>query len=667
MKSNLSILVIMQWTKHKNAEYELIEKLKYAPVSICIVDYLGFEVNTGICINDAECLRKFDFAISFHYDTPKFINIPTYLWVANPLEFLYLRHDYSTHIMHRLRSYDNFVYNRSDFLKEHIKRVIGKEWSDSCLEFFASAASEQMLENNLPEKQIQKLFYCGINWERSIDKSGRSQGILDLLEQKHITDFYGPEKLGDVNPWEGIASYRGEIPFDGVSLSKKMQEYAAVLATSSPAHIKSGTSSSRVFEAFIAGVPVISDENEHVKKLFGDLVYYFQGGSSEENVLSIEREFNKIINNPEDARERVKKAQKLISEQYCFDKCLSLIQEFNKQQISKTNAFYKQELVYDVFLFYHDSIPSRNGYDFENINYIIMAAEIAINKYGIQFRIVLSNSGDSGKNYKSLALPKGITLEFLDVGPISSFRWKKLKLGEKVALLNEYKTGQIVSFITQFDFLHYDYFNKVLSWISEDIANLDKLYISGFYANDLSKVVLSSANEIIANNLSISMYEWSQESLAEHQLGSIVFTEKLLNKINLSNFANFDVCLPVVIILEASRINLEIYRSRYITLRVQYNYFLRHYSEYLQIVARGFWAQHYEMISNYNHELNMLYDYFHESAEVIGIIREIRGDKKQGNVIVDPAIYKVNQFIDKLRPTYRFLKKFNFKHIFMRK
>ena len=109
--------------------------------------------------------------------------------------------------------------------------------------------------------------------------------------------------------WKGFSAYKGEIPFDGLSLGKVMQKYGAVLALSSPAHLKSQTSSGRVFEGFAAGVPVISDNNSHVRKLFGDLAYYFQGDNDAEKAESISAVFENILSNPKEAQSRVLQAQ----------------------------------------------------------------------------------------------------------------------------------------------------------------------------------------------------------------------------------------------------------------------------------------------------------------------------------------------------------------------
>ena len=330
------ILLISQWPNVKNGEYELIEKIKQTGYKIVVVDYLGFDVDSGRCLNKENLRVEFDFAISFHYDTPKFINLPTYLWVANPLEFMHLRGDYKTVIFPHLRSYDDYLYNGSDTLKGHIRNVIGSEWRDSTLEMFPACSLRTMIPpkslDKLEAESTRKVFYCGVNWERGTDQVSRAQGILDILQDKDAADFYGPDKLEGISPWEGFKSYKGEIPFDGVAMAQVMHKYGAVLAVSSPAHIKSCTSSSRVFEGISAGVPVISDENFHVKKLFGDLVYYFKGDTEKQRAQSILAALRHINENPIEARDRVVRVQAIMAEHYCFEPCFEKIISHVKEQ-----------------------------------------------------------------------------------------------------------------------------------------------------------------------------------------------------------------------------------------------------------------------------------------------------------------------------------------------
>ena len=658
------ILLISQWPNVKNGEFELIEKIKQTSYKITVVDYFGFDVDTGICLNNADIGDDYDFAISFHYDTPKFLNIPTYLWVANPLEFMHLRGDYRNVLIHHLRSYDDYLYNGSDTLKTHIKNIVGSEWRDSGLEMFPACARKEIAAPRISNKNkdtTNKIFYCGVNWERGIDRAGRAQGLLDILQEKQASDFYGPDKLEGISPWEGFTSYKGEIPFDGVSMSRAMQDYGAVLAVSSPAHMKSHTSSSRVFEGIAAGVPVISDENAHVRHLFGDLVYYFKGDNEEEKAASILQALSDIINNPDDARDRVTRAQKLMDTRFCFEASYDRVMDkINHQRKAKVTSTLSASEQIDIFLFHHDpdTLASGCGNDFHNASYVIKAASFVAKTRGAQVRIICCGDNTSIDLLRE-KLPENVKIIQFKSEELTSGNWDRLRLGEKVALLSKKADADITVFFTQFDFPHFDYFSKSATWFADNKANCNNgLYLTGYFVNDLSQKAALGTVGIMRNNTPNAMYRWTQNSLAEHQLAMITFSRESLCLLNDEQVSRFDAILPVALIALAKSKDFCVYRSRHILLRVQCGYFSRHYEAYTRAAAKGFWSQHYDLVTNYNHELNALYDQLHESAIGIEIADKVSGHNFSSIAPIDPAIHVVNQFIGRLRPIYRWLKKF---------
>ena len=659
------ILLISQWPSVKNGEYELIEKIKQTGYQIAVVDFFGFNVDTGECLNRAMLVCDFDFAISFHYDTPKFLNILTFLWVANPLEFMHLRGDYRTVLLHHLRSYDDYLYNGSDMLKSHIRNVIGTEWIDSDLEMFPSCSTGALILPKalykIDSATAQKVFYCGVNWERGIDRAGRAQGLLDILQSKGAADFYGPDKLEGISPWEGFTSYKGEIPFDGVSMARVMQDYGAVLAVSSPAHLRSRTSSSRVFEGFTAGVPVISDENAHVRKFFGDLVYYFHGATEESRAQSILDILQRINQNPAEARDRVIQAQARLAQRYCFEPCfqnaMACIERDAVDKLANACTHAVMACSVDVFLFHHDPNPAApgSGQHFHNAVHVIEAAGYAAKSRGVQVRITYC--GEQPAVLAQLQLPQGVSWEYCQTLDLTDLGWVSLRLGEKVALLAPNARGDFSTFLTQFDFPQYDCFSKALDWFSSAPAKSSHgLHVGGFFVSDLTQKAPLGTVGILRNNSSTSLYRWSQNSLAEHQLGTLFFGRGALGLLAADRINRFDAVLPVSIIAAAVGRDMPLHRSRHFLLRVQCGHFHRHYEAYCKAAQRGFWAPHYDLVTNYNHELNALYDVHHESTAAREIADQVSGHALPPVPPVDPAVHVVNQFISRLRPIFRQLR-----------
>lgn len=653
------IILISQWPNVKNGEYELIEKIKQTGYTIKVVDYFGFDVESGLCLNTATLRHDYDFAISLHYDTPKLLNLPTFLWVANPLEFMHLRGDYRSVLLHHLRAYDEYLYNGSNLLKINIKNVVGSDWTDSQLEMFPASSLRELVPpkslDQLETEAAHKVFYCGVNWERGIDRAGRAQGLLDILQEQGAADFYGPNKLEGISPWEGFSSYKGEIPFDGVSMTRVMRQYGAVLAVSSPAHIKSATSSSRVFEGIAAGVPVISDENPHVKHLFGDLVYYFSGSNEKERAQSVLAALKEINSNPTEARNRVIRAQDLMAERFCFEPCFERALRYRQERMAARSTTLAQKNL-DVFLLHHDADSEAKGstLDFLNLQHVVEAAGHAAQLHGVHVRIVVCG----GVLPSQPKLPDDVSLIEIQARDLTTRDWAKLRLGEKVSLLTSKTQADFVTFLTQFDYAQYDAFSKALDWFSAVPAErVNGIHIGGFYVNDQTQTALPGTVGILRNNTSIGLYRWTQNSLAEHQLSTLMFGAKSLHLLNQDQIDRFDVLLPISVISAASGQGLPYHRSRHILHRAKFGHFHRHYEAYRKAAGKGFWAQHYELQTNYNHELNALYDVHHESPIAREIIDQVSGHALPAMPLVDPAVHAVNGFLDRLRPIYRYYKR----------
>jgi hypothetical protein len=657
------VLVISQWPKIKNAEYELIEKMRKTGYKITTVDFYGFDVATGELLNDENLPDRYDYAISFHYDTPKFLNLRTFLWVANPLEFMHFQSTYRINLIQHLRAYDDYLFNGSALLKGHIKQVLGSEWFDSGLSLIGSSSRSAFI----PPHQIgaastvseaSKVFYCGINWERGVGKSGRAHGLLDELQGRGIADFYGPRKLEGIDPWAGFGSYRGEIPFDGVSMFEIMRKYGAVLAVSSPAHLKSKTASGRVFEGLASGTPVISDRNPHVIAQFGDLVYYFAGDTEQQRADSIQEALNQILANPEDANRRVREAQMLIAEQYSFEVKLDAALAAIDSQKRLALAAADDGVTVDVFLIDHDPFGLTSDLSgaevFPNLSYLLRAA--AELRGHSRHRVRINVRSPRWTQGLPQDVPANVQVRFVPP-QLDPDEWRKQRFGAKLADAADLVEGAYAVFFNQLDFPHYDYFSKALAW-SLDPARRDvpTLFVSGFFVNRLDALAPAAAAGILRNSSSIGLYRWSQDSIAEHQVGTLFFSRMALAILEMHSLVRFDVLLALAVVLRAGEVALEMHRSRHLTLRVSEGYFHRYHAIHAQVEVKGFWALQYDMPTNFSHEINSLYDVFHESAAAVAVADTLSG-YGQPAVPAVPGLDRFNQFANRVRPLYSFARK----------
>lgn len=636
LNSKERILVISQWPKIKNAEYQLIEAMKEVSLVVTVVDPFGVDISTGEDLNSGNLYDQFKFAIALHFDTPKLLNIKTYYWVANPLEYLYLKPEYGHVTIDNIRSFDDYLFNGSTILKQQVKNLLGEEFIDNGNYFYPSAA----LQKIYPPKNVDakhrgkttgKVFYCGINWERIISKDSRSQGLLSELECQGIIDIFGPAIASGVKVWDGFSSYKGEIPFDNSSLARTMQRYQAVLCMSSPAHIRSKTSSSRVFEAFAAGVPVISDKNEHVEKLFGSLVYYYDGVTDQEKSESIAYCLQQISRNKKDTQARVKKAQELIRDKYSFDVCLKRLVSNNESSQASRMASSQKRLSTQFILYHHDPTGQvkLEGVSFNNIRHCLSAfrKQVGCNEKKFLTVICARRSIFIEKGLLEIAKDSGVEVEVLYPDVIGLPCWDKEKLGTKIASMINYIKADAVSFINSYEYPHHDYFDKYHAFGNKE----ELIYISGgFYCwPSRGRRWSRSKDDSLGRspdhrfNQSEASYIWSRASIGNNHLGRIIFPRSFLTD-NLSRkLLFFDIMLPCVILILAKESGYKTHRSRFITLVMERNILIE-YSQHVAQVTKdhGFWGRHYFLIANADHETNAGFDLF-SSCEALKIWRAV--------------------------------------------
>jgi hypothetical protein len=438
-----------------------------------------------------------------------------------------------------------------------------------------------------------------------------------------------------------------------------------VLALSSPAHIKSKTSSGRVLEGFAAGVPVISDDNHHVRSQFGDLVYYFEGATERERSDSIQAALDDIRARPHVAIERVREAQDLISRKYSFEVCLeearAAVERSARDHSISFPAMQSSRdagVVVDVFLFFHDPYApdKRTPEPFTNVAHILRSMASLTPADGVRFRVRYLPSTERVRPEQG-ELPTGVEWIELDEATVPSKGWNSLRLGEKVARLAPHSTGDFAVFFTQFDFPHHDYFVKTLEWFaSRDGKDPPALHIGGFFVNDFRNTAQFSAGGILRCSASNGLYRWTQNTIAEHQLAQLCFNRAALSSLSLDRMERFDVLLPVAAVLDCQVKGMEIHRARHLLVRTLHGYYHRYHDAFSHAAGKGLWAKHYDLLSNATHEIHGLYDAFHESPEAVAIADKIYGidipppPPAPGTEIPHPATLQVAGFLNRISP-----------------
>lgn len=327
----LTLGIIKNWPNQRAAEHETIERFKIS------AEIAGFELmevdHNGKAVNGFEP----DFVLTLHFDTPKLCPQPTIHTLWNPSSFLKDR-GFSTSKVNTL-SNTFFASGGSpkndERLFEEFRTTIG-----SFLPPIYPSLDRPILS---PLREgPRRLFYAGINWER-LRGEGRFSRLFEALDFATFLDIYGPTEMFGTRIWDGFSSYRGELPFDGVSLIKKANESGAYLCLSSPAHVSSGLLSNRIFEACAAGTTIIANYHEEAFRIFGESIFWIE--STDETSMAKEiTSFMETMNRDRDlAYEKAAKSQQLFLENFRLSHLLDRSLSIASLQYQKFMALYTQK------------------------------------------------------------------------------------------------------------------------------------------------------------------------------------------------------------------------------------------------------------------------------------------------------------------------------------
>jgi phosphoglycerol transferase len=109
------------------------------------------------------------------------------------------------------------------------------------------------------------IMYAGVHWDGS-----RHGAIFKGLDGRLPLKLYGPPEC-----WANRGpSYRGVLPFDGVSVIDAIKDAGVALCIHKGANRKANCPSMRLFEAAAAGALIISDDFEFPREWFRDSILY---------------------------------------------------------------------------------------------------------------------------------------------------------------------------------------------------------------------------------------------------------------------------------------------------------------------------------------------------------------------------------------------------------
>ena len=342
--------VVNLWPTAKSAEFEFIERLKIAAFALNLKCVEIF--SDGRFVDEPERVIKkqdVDFVLHLHFCTPKLYDAFSFVTLWNPEQFYHTCYYYYSR---NLLSHDDFLRCGSEDADRHIKRLIRKSQTHQAPYFNLYPSIFDVIYP--PSLGKQKLFYCGINWERSRSFKGRHAELFEHLDGLDILKIYGPRGKGG-GAWSGFISYVDEIPFDGISTIDIIASLGISLVLSSDAHKKSELMSNRLFESIAAGALVICDENYFAKKYFGEtLLYIDTRGSIEGTVGSILDHLDWARKNPEEVLKKIADAQEIFRQKFSLKKNIQdLYLGFSERKQKLVSNFNNVGISVNLYLLMH--------------------------------------------------------------------------------------------------------------------------------------------------------------------------------------------------------------------------------------------------------------------------------------------------------------------------
>ena len=224
----------------------------------------GLGIELVHCSNHAEITAcQPDFVLSVSSSVPKIADIPSYLTVHEPQSYFL-----QTPVrLRNLLTYDGYL-TISDSLGRFIRDVsfgVGRREQPG---FFYNVPQLNGLRVDWSQAAAQDrvaVAYFGTNWDR------RFPALFRALDLTGAIKVYGPEKS-----WQdqGLASYRGPVPFDGQSPQRVYAECGMGLALLAEEWVRGDVISNRIFEISSVGAVAICPDIPWTRKWFGDSVFY---------------------------------------------------------------------------------------------------------------------------------------------------------------------------------------------------------------------------------------------------------------------------------------------------------------------------------------------------------------------------------------------------------
>ncbi len=295
------------------AESELAKRLCIAAGNI---GWKAIEVGSSSEIKNFDP----DLVLATHFRTPKLTKYPYYGCMWNPPVCFEKEEAYIKNIL----SYDAYICS-SEPIKVWLQDLLYNTSKKTVIAPFYPSCNETPYQP--PDLQNPRLVYLGTNWDGL-----RFQDLFSKLELEEYVEIYG-KKSG----WQHLTSaYKGELPFDGMSVLNTLNKAGVGLCLHSNEHCKVAVPSMRIFEIAASGAVAICGEHDFIKENFGDSVLYLASSlSPTEKVQQIAEYINWIKDNRRNALEMSREAHRIFVEKFALEKLFLNLLPSHQETINK--------------------------------------------------------------------------------------------------------------------------------------------------------------------------------------------------------------------------------------------------------------------------------------------------------------------------------------------
>jgi hypothetical protein len=333
VKSPKSVAIKVYWPELQVAEHEVIARMKSALANI------GFDTvlvdQNGTRQDNREFLKPKDvlFCLDLHFQTPKIFGGVSVAALWNPPDY-YEAFGLDASLEAQF-SHDVYVAANPRNARVLLS-MIKPEFMGQVLPLNHTVPSNFLNPSRAEELGV---FYAGIGWDNKQTYPGRPNKLLAELEKRIRCEIYGPKKLADGSkPWRHYSSYKGDLPFDGVSLLAKAQSMGVVLAISSRSHNAAGIISNRVFEAIGAGCLPIVEKGIDSPFDLSEAIQIDPLADTETNIEALVQEIGRLNSNRPEFDSRVRRLQNRMGSGFTLEAQLRVIIDYCEGLFTSKNT-----------------------------------------------------------------------------------------------------------------------------------------------------------------------------------------------------------------------------------------------------------------------------------------------------------------------------------------